>query len=418
MSVSSMDQLYGAFITHKRASLSAIEAISARDRASARANLRTAGAEEAFVLQTCNRAEFYVHGPRESLEAALAEADVHGDAIQRASGIDVARHAYRVAAGLESMVVGEDEILGQFTEAVEDARDDLGGTLEEVLDGAIHTGKRVRNETRINQGNPSMGTAAAELASRAVGELAEARALVVGAGEMGRLIAKPLSDRGADVIVTNRTYQTARDLAEEVDGRAVCFDGISSRFGDVDLVVTATDAPHRIFEAEDFAGVEAVVVDLASPRDVDKAVAEQAGVDVFDIDDVGAIVDTSQQLRHAARERAEEIIEDALSSLQVRLKQQRADEMLSQIYRRAEEIRAAETERALERLEADNGYSNEEILDDFATSIVNQLLSTPTHSIKEAAASEDYQTLEAVANVFEVPCPAEQTATTKTNSDD
>lgn len=413
-----MDRLYGTFVTHRRASLDTIEALSAGDEASVRSDLITAGADEAFVLQTCNRAEFYVRGSREHL-AAVDESQVHEDAIKRASGFDVARHAFRVAAGLESMVVGEDEILGQFEDAVEDARNDLGGILEETLDGAIRTGKRVRNETRINEGNTSMGTAAADLASRVV-DLDGATALVVGAGEMGRLIASPLSDRDADLVVTNRTYQTARDLADDVGGRAVCFDGVRTRFDDVDLVVTATDAPHRIFDAEDFADTDTVVIDLATPRDVDPAAADQSGVALFDIDDVGAVVDKSRELRRGAREHTQDIIEEDLSSLRECLKRRRADEMLSTIYRRADEISAEETQRALERLRADNGISDAEVLDDFATALVNQLLSTPTHSIKEAAASEDYQTLEAVADVFEVPPPTQRTATTATqgNSND
>lgn len=404
-----MEALHGAFITHKRASLSTIEAARSFHVDAARERLLAQGASEAFCLQTCNRVELYVRGPQQAISREIDRIDVPEGVVDRASGEAVARHAFRVAAGLESMVIGEDEVLGQFSRATERARGDLGGPLETVLDKAIRTGKRVRSETAINEGHASMGTAAVDIADRVLGGLGGATALVVGAGEMGRSVAAPLADRGAEVLVTNRTYETARDLANAVGATATCFDSVSSRFSTVDVLISATDAPHRIVEYEDLEGEKLLAIDLANPRDIDDSVADVPGIELYDIDDIGAVVDESIDRRESVCDRAEAIVESELDQLADLLKRRRADEMIGRIYSEAERIRREETERALACVDAD---VDEDVFEQFASSIVNRLLATPTESIKEAAAAEDYETVEAVATVFEVPAYTEHRSET------
>ncbi|UWG49082.1 Glutamyl-tRNA reductase [Halanaeroarchaeum sp. HSR-CO] len=394
-----MEALHGAFVTHRRASLSTIEAARSVDVEATRERLLAHGASEAFVLQTCNRVELYVRGPPTTIARELDRIEVPEEVVDRAQGEAVARHALQVAAGLESMVVGEDEILGQFSTATEQAREDLGGPLETVLDKAIRTGKRVRSETAINEGHASMGTAAVDLANRRLEGLSGATALVVGAGEMGRSVAGPLADRGAEVLVTNRTYETARELADAVGATATCFDSVASRFPDVDVLFSATDAPHRIFEYDDLHGERLLAIDLANPRDIDDSVAEASGIDLYDIDDIGAAVDESIERRESVRDRAEAIVESELDQLADLLKRRRADEMLGRIYSEAERIRREETERAIDCVDAD---VDEAVFEQFASSIVNRLLATPTKSIKEAAADDDYETLETVSTVFQI----------------
>ncbi len=400
-----MNELAALSVSHKRASVDQISQLTERPTEALLGRLRAAGADEAYVLHTCNRAEYYVAGPREAREAAIEDVSISTDTIQRFEGTDAARHLLRVAAGLESMVVGEDEILGQVSAAMETAQPFLDGSLGPVVEKAIRVGKRVRSETHINEGNASMGTAAAELASRRLDSIEDSRAIVIGAGEMGKLVASPLADRGVDLLVTNRTYDSAKDLAERVDATPICFEAVQSRIQYVDLVVSATDAPHPILDAGTFEGADVIAIDLANPPDVAPSAGDLETVTVFDIDDIGSIVDSAMSRRSEAAADAERIVDSEIESLERDLKKREAESMLSAIYKRAEQLQQAEVERAKNRIEQNGGLSEEEaaVLEEMGSALVNKLLSTPTESIKEAAVSEDYQTLKTVADVFQVP---------------
>ncbi|MFQ3293776.1 MAG: glutamyl-tRNA reductase [Halobacteriales archaeon] len=397
-----MDGLHGAFLTHQEVSPSGIADASEDDPARVLSHLRAKGAEEAFVLQTCNRVEYYVRGDDDPLRTGIETFGLPGDAVEIAHGLSVARHALRVASGLESMVVGEDEIIGQFTEARDEADGYLGGPLEVVLDKAIRTGKRVRADTRINEGHTSIATAAVELASRRLDGLEGIEALVVGTGDMGRQVSKTLIDRGATVVLANRTYETAKSWADEIGATAVNGTDLTRQLADADLVVSATDAPHPIFHRGDFEDASvAVAVDLATPPDIGTDVEAASDTVRLDLTDVESVVDDSKHLRRTAIDRAESIIASELDHLENLLKQRRAERMLSAIYRQAESIRQEEAERALRSLDSSD-EAVEEVLETCTQSIVNRLLATPTQSIKEAAVAENYETLETVADVFEV----------------
>lgn len=400
-----MNDLSALVVSHKRASVDQISQLTERPTELLLDRLTAAGAREAYVLHTCNRAEYYVTGPRSAREAALEDIEAGADTVQRFDGAAAARHLLRVAAGLESMVVGEDEILGQVSAAQEEALPYLDGTLGPVVEKAIRVGKRVRSETRINEGNPSMGSAAAELASRQLDDISESRAIVIGAGEMGKLVGSPLADRGVELLVTNRTYESAKDLATRVDGTPICFEAVQSRVQYVDLVVTATDAPHPILDAATFEGAEVIAIDLANPPDIAPEVEEMASITVFDIDDIGTIVDSAMSRRTEAAADAETIVAAEIEALERDLKKREAESMLSTIYERAEELRRSEVTRAINRLEENGGIteSEQEVLEQMGSALVKKLLSTPTQSIKDAAVSEDYETLRTVADVFQVP---------------
>jgi glutamyl-tRNA reductase len=396
-----MDRLHGIFLTHEEASPSVIGAAAEPDPDRVREQLRSAGADEAFGLQTCNRVEYYFVGDADLRDHADEYISAPPGAVQYHKGLDVARHAFRVAAGLESVVVGEDEIQGQFTDAVEEAREDLGGPLETVLEKAIRVGKRVRSETAINEGHTSVATAAVELASRHVETLADAEAVVVGTGEMGRLVSRYLTDSDVAVTLTNRTNASAREWAAEIGANAVPFTDRHVLVDSTDVLVTGTAAQEPLFDRSEFAGANLVVIDLGTPGDVPPSVDALEGVDHFDLTDVEVVVDAAAEGRQNAVDEAEEIVRDELEHLKELLKRRRAEDMLSAIYRRAEEIREEEMRRALQTMDSDDAI-DQEVLETATRSIVDRLLATPTESIKQAQVNGDYETLEAVASVFEL----------------
>jgi glutamyl-tRNA reductase len=413
-----MQNIDGLLVTHKRAELSDLEELCKPPAKEIRDTLLGAGADEAYVLQTCNRAEFYVSGAGRDILTDIAEDLGVRDGTRRYVGhTEAARHLMRLAAGLESMVVGEDEILGQMRDAYHDASEDdaLSGPLDTAVLKALHLGERARAETAINEGHASMGSAAVEVARDRLGSLDGVKVVVVGAGEMGELVARSLADRDAgydEILVANRTYDTAARLADEIGGEPVRFGDITSHLDETDIVVTATGAPHLIFDGTDIGGHNLVVLDLANPRDVDEKAAEADGVELVDIDDISEVNGSSLNEREQAAEEIEDMIDDEMGVLKEKLKEKKAMEMLSSIYSRAEEIRQEETSEALRRLETGGRTLDDrerEVIEDMTNSLVNQLLSTPTEALKNAAASEDYETLRSASEIFRVEKESDET---------
>lgn len=403
-----MEHIHGLLVTHKRAPQEEIERLHEFD---ARFIMETAmenGASEAFVLQTCNRSSLYISGPSEVLTRLSGQLDIDESVVEHVHGEEVARQLFRVASGLESMVVGEDEILGQVSDAYETALNFLDGPLDAIVEKAIRVGKRIRSETEINEGNMSMGTAATAVARDQFGGLEDVPSLVIGAGDMGEAVAKSLRDNGASVTITNRSYESANRISDEIDAAAACFGDISGHLNRVDLVITATGAPHPILTPSELRDTSVTVVDIATPRDVKPGTESLEGIEVFDIDDIGDRLNSTFQRRMNAAKEAEGIIDEELTLLMQHIKQQRADEMLRRIHTHADEIRSREMDRAICRTESALDLKKgeqeqlEEILDDLTSAIVGQLLSTPTESIKGAAMEEKYETLQAIADAFDL----------------
>jgi len=406
-----MREIKGLLVTHKRAELSDLESLCEPTADGLRERLLREGADEAYVLQTCNRAEFYVSGAsREALEELADDLCVREGTERYAGHTEAARHLMRLASGLESMVVGEDEIIGQMRDAYHDASDDgsLGGPLDTAVLKALHVGERARSETSINEGNASMGSAAVEMARENLGSLEGVKVVVVGAGEMGELVARSLAERDAgydEVLVANRTYDTASRLADEIGGEPVRFGEITGQLEETDILVTATGAPHMIFDGTDLGGHDLVVLDLANPRDVAGDAAKAEGVDLIDIDDLAGVSDSSVEERRRASKEVEAMIDEEIEVLREKMKEKRAMEMLSKIYTRAEEIRSEETREAIRKLETGGRNLDDrerEVIDDLTNSLVNQLLSTPTEALKNAAQDEDYETLRSASEIFRV----------------
>ncbi|WP_205254043.1 MULTISPECIES: glutamyl-tRNA reductase [Halostella] len=369
------------------------------------------GIEEAFALQTCNRVEAYVVSDDPAAgRAALDEfvAGVPDDAAAEMDHEESLRHLLRVAAGLESLVLGEDQILGQVRTAYEDARGvgGIGPMLEDAVTKAIHVGERVRTETSINEGAVSLGTAAARLADRET-DLADATVLVVGAGEMGTLAARSLAAHGADrLIVANRTVPHAEHVAKEVDteARAVALPAVPSAAERADVVVTATGSEEYLLDAADLDGAGAtVVVDLAQPRDVAPAAEDLPTAAVYDLDALESVTDETRERRQAAAERVEGMIDEEFDLLLDQYKRKRADEVIAAMYESAEGIKSRELSTAMSKLEAEGEITDEqrEVVESLADALVSQLLAAPTKSLRDAAAEDDWTTIQTALRLFD-----------------
>jgi len=398
----------GVSVSHERASVDDIESACTESQRAAVTDLAENPAiEEAFVLQTCNRAEAYaVTDEQAAGRAALGSyiAGVSGDAVREMDHEESLRHLLRVAAGLESIVLGEDQILGQVRDAYEDARGvgALGPILDEGITKAMRVGERARSETAVNEGAVSLGSAAVTLA-REERTLAEATALIVGAGEMGALVAKALDDEASHVIVANRTVPHAEHIVEglDTDGSAVALDAIPAALERADVVITATGSPHPVVEraALETAG-DTLIVDIAQPRDVPAAANEIDEVAVRDLDTLESVTAQSRNQREAAAEAVEAIVDEEFDHLLTQYKRKRADQVIGAMYESAERVKARELRTAFEKLE-DLDDQQREVVESMADALVSQLLAPPTQSLRDAAEEDDWSTINTALQLFD-----------------
>ncbi|EJN59405.1 glutamyl-tRNA reductase [Halogranum rubrum] len=401
----------GVSVSHTNATVDEIETVCRDDeRSFVETLLAREGVDEAYVIQTCNRAEAYVVTAKAARgRQVLAEfaPDVRDGAIVEMDHEESIRHLMRVAAGLESLVVGEDQILGQLKTAMAEARavGGIGEMLDDTLTKALHVGERARTETEINEGVVSLGSAAVKLAGKTL-DLEGKTALVVGAGEMGTLAARALDGTAVEtILVANRTVPHAEHIASEIstDASAVALDAIPAAATEADIVITATGSPAYVLDVSSLADAgETLVIDLAQPRDVDPAVDDVAGVTFHDIDALEAVTEATRERRQAAAENVHQMIDDEFERLLDAYKRKRADDAISAMYESAETVKSRELDTALSKLEAQDGLTDEqrETVTAMADALVGQLLSAPTKSLRDAAAEDDWTTIQTAMQLF------------------
>jgi glutamyl-tRNA reductase len=341
---------------------------------------------EAVVLSTCNRTEVYLVGDDpDRVRGQLEERsglELDG-VLARWDDGEAVTHLFRVAAGLDSLVPGESQILGQVRDAYESAltRGATGTLLNRLFEDALRAGKRVRTEAKLHELPESVAASAVELGVRELGAVEGARALLFGAGKMSELAARDLQHRGVDVVVSSRTLESAQDLAERVGGRAAAFDAVAVELPEADLVISATRCPYPILHAEAIRPREKplVLVDVAVPRDLDPAIGELEGCTLFDIDALGeGLVGRDEDIREA-----EAIVAEEAARFAEWRRSRDAADAIRDLRTRAEEIRSEELARAGGRL-SELSPRERETVETLTTQIVNKLLHAPTIRAKEA----------------------------------
>jgi glutamyl-tRNA reductase len=401
----------GARVDHRSAPVSVLEAANHEDpEARLRELTDREAVAESFLLQTCNRVEEYVvTGTPEAGEAALADFGGNADDHVVRSGHEASlRHLLRVAAGLESQVLGEDQILGQVRSAYRAAEEagTVGPVLEAALLKAIHVGERARTETPINDGTVSLGSAAIQLVERERG-LSGATVLIVGAGEMATVVGKGMatSDVG-DLRLLNRTPERAAQLAAELamPVRTGGLDELKTHARDADIVISSTGSDDPVLRPDHVAGAgETLVIDLAQPRDVAPTVAERPEIEVHDLDALESVTAATHEERREAAEAVEAIVETEFGLLIDQYKRRRADAVIRGMYRGAETVKERELETALTKLDAVGALTAEqrEVVEGLADALVAQLLAVPTKSLREAAAEDDWETIASAIQLFD-----------------
>ncbi|MBA4370846.1 MAG: glutamyl-tRNA reductase [Coriobacteriaceae bacterium] len=383
----------------------------------------TSGPEvaEAVILSTCNRTEIYAVTSGEDGAGAIIDFLCDYHALDRhdlvrylymSEGEVVVRHLFRVVASLDSMVVGEAQILGQVKEAYDHSFSSGGCSrvFNKLFRQSFEVGKRVRTETEIGESAVSISYAAVELAKKVFDSLEARTILVLGAGKMSELTAKHLVSQGVKtVLVANRTHERAVELAERFHGEAIRFDDLYARMRDADIVISSTAATHHVITKERVAevmrtrhGRPLFLIDIAVPRDVEPAVNDLSGVFVYDIDDLSGVVESNLEERMREAEKAEGLIEEEIAGFEAWLESMEVVPTVAAIRAKAEQVRAGELEKALKRL---GGLSEKELatIDALTSAIVNKMLHAPTSRLKELAGEKDgYVYVETARHLYEL----------------
>jgi glutamyl-tRNA reductase len=409
-------------VNHKTAPIALREqiAISREDLPEVtRALAATPGVTECMIVSTCNRVELlaalespdadltgFLHR-QFGLDPALLEPHLYKEMDQ-----DAVRHLFRVAASLDSMVVGEPQILGQVKEAFAVARASgtVAGQLEHLLQSAFAAAKKVRSETEIGSNSVSIASVAVDLARKIFGSLQGRTVFLVGAGKMSELAARHLVQQGAGtILVTNRTQERARRLAEPFNGRVIPFEDLYQAGSDADIVITSTGAPHPIFRREHGLAFlhrrrnrPMFFIDIAVPRDVDPAMNKLEGIFVYDIDDLQQVAAAHMAERSRVATDAEALIAAEVERFHQKQRAVNVAPAIVALQRQAEEIRQAELRRVQARLgtlSADQVAAVEAL----TRGLVNKFLHPPMQALKQAAREEDSVRLEALCDTWSLP---------------
>ena len=383
----------------------------------------TPGISEAMILSTCNRVEVAVTAqpgfePADAVTAFLCrergldrswlEPHLYGFRDQ-----DAVRHMFRVAASLDSMVVGEPQILGQLKTAYALAKDTgtLSGLLDTVLTRAFSVAKRVRTETEIGASAVSVSYAAVELAREIFGNLKSRRVMLIGAGKMSELAARHLHRSGAEILVTNRTESRAQELAALVHGTIVRYDQYPAKLKDIDIVITSSGAPHYLLTKD---GVKKLLdarrnrpmflIDIAVPRNIEPSVNELDNVFLYDIDDLQKVVSENLKSRLNEAEEADRIVAEEVDRLEAWMRTRAVGPIIADLQDSLERVRIAEVERVRGKL-GTLTPQQEQAIEQLTRGIVNKIAHGPIAALRRNAG--DVSVIDRIRNIFRLDEEAE-----------
>jgi len=383
---------------------------------------RQPGLIEGMILSTCNRVEVAVTAEEETnAEAAVEEFLAEERSIERSwvtpylyrhDGSNAIRHLFRVASSLDSMVVGEPQILGQLKSAYALAKDrgTVNGFLDLLLTRAFNVAKRVRSETEIGENAVSVSYAAVELAKEIFGSLQGKRVLLIGAGEMAESAARHLRRAGvAGIVVANRTRERSEALAEAFQGRAVDYDTFTTVLPEMDILLVSSAAPHYVVTREQMQTVLGLrrnrpmfLIDISVPRNIEPNVNELDNVFLYDIDDLGKVVDSNLQGRREMAEQAEEIISEEVERMMHRLKTREVAPTIISLQEQFERVRAAEVDRMRAKL-GPLSPQQEEAIVAITRGIVNKIAHGPIAELhRQAAAPEGAGLITIIRSLFKL----------------
>ena len=406
-----------ARVTFRNSPIHMLERFTFRDMNSAySAFLEHSGLRECVILQTCNRVEIFGAGNSQDIDrikktwASIAglEENAFKESLEVSEGPDAYEHLLKLTAGLDSLVVGEEQILGQVKNSITTARKvkASGAHLNTLFDKAVRVGTRVRNATGINQGSISIGSMAVKLAEENIDDLKSKHVLLIGTGEAASLVAKSLKKRNMEFFVTSRTFERSKAFAETVGGKPIKFEDALGNFKAVDVLFVATVAPYflvtydRIKNAMDSKKKGMMILDLSNPRTVDEKVATISNIKMFNLDQIAEMVDKNMRSRIGEVSSAEKIISEELPVVEAVMKRLEVEPVVKNVFKDIDMVRVKELKKALQML----GETDEEkirIIEQLTQAIVEGIISTPMNNLRRASEQGDPELLKTVSKLFD-----------------
>ena len=393
-------QVINARITYRNAPIHDLERFAfAELNVAHRKLIEIAELKECIIIRTCNRVEVFAASrdpePHRLIEgwaniAGLSYNEV-SENIEICSGNDVILHLLKLSSGLDSLVIGEDQILGQVKRAFEFSRNSryAGSHLSVIFDRAVRVGGKVRTITGVNKGSVSIGSMAVKLAEEYFGKLNDKRVLLIGSGEGASLVAKSLKQREAKFMITSRTFERAKSFADTVGGNPLPFESAVQMFHEVDLIFLSTTAPYYLITYDRIEKVMTkrdkflVLFDLSNPRTVEERVATIKNVKLFNIDKITEIVERNILTRKNEIVSAERIISEEMKLVDTVLKRKEAEPMVISIFKDVDKIRQRELKKAISILGTRIGPDECRIMEQFSYAMVEAIMSTPMNRLRQ-----------------------------------
>ena len=390
-------KLLNVRITHKKAPIHVLEKFTFKDIAKAHRVFLTAGnIRECVILQTCNRVELYLALERIDVDKifdtwkSITERGLSFESAEIDEGKEAIHHLLRLTSGLESLVVGEDQILGQVKRAFEFTRQNcyIDSFIPLIFEHAIKVGSRIRTNTGLNKGSVSIGSMAVNLAEEYFDDFQDKKVLLIGTGEGAMLVAKSLKKRQVNFEVASRTYERAKSFSSTVGGTPIEFEQALHNFDKTDIIFVSTTAPYylitydRIFNSKK-KNDGMMIFDLSNPRTVDDKIATISGIKLVNIDQIAEIVDRNLKRRHEEIRLAETMIQSGMESMDLLFRKIKAEPFVVSIFKIVDEVRNRELSKAARMLGIKKGMKEFEIMEQLSFAIVEGILSTPMNNFRK-----------------------------------
>ena len=409
--------IINARVTFRKSPIHVLERFTFKDMDDAYSRFKEhAGLTEFVILQTCNRVELFGAAKNFDIEkikktwASLSglEENAFKENLELSENTEVFDHLLKLTSGLDSMVVGEEQILGQIKKSITSARERKisGQHLNTLFDKAIRVGTRVRSSTGINQGGVSIGSMAVKLAEENVDDLKSKHILLIGTGESATLVAKSLKKREYQFLVSSRTLERSKAFSETIGGTPIRFEDVITGFEKYDVIFVATAAPYflvtfdRIIKAMKQSPKGKMILDLSNPRTVDEKVATIAGIKLMNIDQIAEMVDKNMRTRIGKITTAENIISEELPIVEAKMNSLDAEPIVKEVFKNIDSLRMIELQKALQML-GETDEKRVKIIEELSKAIVESIVSAPMNNLRKASEKGNPDLLEAASKLFD-----------------
>ena len=408
--------IINARITFRKSPIHVLERFAFKDLSDAYLSFKKhASISECVIIQTCNRVELFtasdnhdVHKIKKTWASLTGlEENAFADTLEICDNHDAFEHLLKLTSGLESLVVGEEQILGQIKESIAVARNTKasGKRLNKLFDTSIRIGTRIRNSTGISKGGISLGSMAVKLAEENVDDIKSKNVLLIGTGEAATMVAKSLNKRGYEFHVTSRTVERSIGFSQTLGGKPIKFEDILSGFDNYEIIFVATIAPYflitfdKMIESMKNKKSGMMILDLSNPRTVDEQVATIPGIKLMNIDQIAEMVDKNMTKRKEKVSTVQNIISEEIPIIEATMKRLDAEPLVKDVFTNADSMRIKELQKALQML-GETDEKRIKIIDELTKAVVESIVSAPMNNLRKASEQGNPDLLETASKLF------------------